>query len=833
MKILITILTVVALLFLSNSESMAQISYGGTPWTYEHKNPGTEIDHIQLRGPDVNKLIEEAKTEDAFGQPPKVGSFIDVDINMNYAGTWNILPDNRRLWRLQITSKNAQALSLVYESFDLPKGSQLFIYSPDKIQTIGAFTDQNNRDGNVWATEMIYGESLVLEYISPRPRQIDGIATNKFTNDAKIDIKHVNYIFRYANDPFRDIKNFGSSGSCNVNVNCSEGDDWQDQKKGVAKIVFNDGSYSYYCTGSLVNNTNEDGTPYFLSAYHCGGDVSTGYYGSWTYYFNYESSGCSNGSEPSSNTITGCDFVSSGPMDGGSDFLLVELDQTPPSYYNVIYNGWDRSTTSSGNGVSIHHPFGDIKKISTYTSSLQSATYNDGESTGASNACWRVYWTETDNGHGITEGGSSGSPIFKSNGLVMGTLSGGTSGCDNTSEWDLYGKFSYHWNSNGSTNTEKLEPWLDPAGSGAVSLNQYDPNNTTVTAGFASNTQTVTEGGTVNFTSTSTGPAESYSWTFEGGTPSTSTAENPSVTYSTVGTYDVSLTVSGNGSQDTHSETNYITVNTGGAGEDCAWLNDPLTGTSTYYTTDGGSGYVSGNNSYGDLSKANIFEYDGTGYVFSLGFHAAYAEGTSSTIDIAVWDAVGGSPGSLLGTKSISMSAISDNFTEAGDYYEFDFDSPVEVDGDFFAGIVLPGGSDIFALITNTDGDVSPGTAWEEWDDGTWYPYYDNNSWEIAVDHALYPEVCANITENINDELIEKFDIHPNPGSGNIVLHCKDKLTNATINIYNCIGEIILTQRNNHLKEVTLDISDYPQGMYFIRIHSDQGDALKKYQLIK
>ncbi|MDA3820928.1 MAG: PKD domain-containing protein [Candidatus Delongbacteria bacterium] len=834
MKTRLIILSAIVSFFLFNAQSLAQMSYGGKPWSYNHKNQVTEIDHIQLRSPDVNKLLQEAKTEDAHGQPPKVGIFIDVNFNMDNAGSWYILKDGRKLWRLQITSKNAQALSLIYDSFDLPKGSQLYIYSPDKIQTIGAFTEKNNADGGYFATEMIYGESLILEYISPRTKQVDGMAQKDFINEATINIKHVNYIFRYAPDPYRKEKDFGSSGDCNVNVNCSEGDDWQEQKKGVARILFNDGSYSYYCTGTLVNNTNEDGTPYFLSAHHCGGDVNTGYYDSWTYDFNYESSDCSNGtSEPSSNTITGCDFVSSGPMDGGSDFLLVELNQTPPSNYNVIYNGWDRSTTSSGNGVSIHHPSGDIKKISTYTSSLQIATYNDGESTGASNACWKVYWTATTSGHGITEGGSSGSPIFKSNGLVMGTLSGGTSGCGNTSGWDLYGKFSYHWNSNGSDNTEKLEPWLDPAGSGAVLLNLYDPNNITVTAGFTSNTQTVTEGGTVNFSSTSTGPVESYAWSFEGGTPSTSTAENPSVTYNTAGTYNVSLTVSGNGSQDTHTETDYITVNSGGTGEDCTWLNEPLTGTPTYYETDGGSGYVSGTNSYGDLSKTNYFEHSGVGYVFTLGFHAAYAEGTSSTIEIAVWDDAGGSPGSLLGSKSISMSAISDNFTEAGEYFEFPFDSPIEIDGDFFAGIVLPEGGDIFALLTNTDGDSSPGTAWEEWSDGSWYPYYDANSWELAVDHAIYPEVCTNLSETISSSVIKKFQLFPNPGSGNLIIHCKEKLTDATVSVYNYLGETMLTQRIDHVKEVNLDISDYPQGMYFIRIHSEKGDYQKKYQLIK
>ncbi|MGM0649692.1 MAG: T9SS type A sorting domain-containing protein [Bacteroidota bacterium] len=835
MKTIYIFLLVVILSFLTGFQVFSQISYGGKPWTYEHKNPDTEIDHIQLRGPDMVQLRKKAIQNEENGLPPVIGKLIDVDINMDNAGSWDILKDGRRLWRLKITSENAQALSLIYEAFDLPHGSRLFIYSPDKVQTLGAYNHKNIASGTYFSTEMIYGESLILEYISPRPRQIDGIANKEFVNKAEINIKHVNYIFRYAPDPYRETKDFGASDPCQVNINCSEGDNWQNQKKGVARILYYDGSYSYYCTGTLVNNTNEDGTPYFLSAYHCGGDVSTSYYSSWNYYFNYESSGCSNGiSEPSPNTITGCDYISSAPLDGGSDFLLVELNQTPPSNYNVVYNGWDRSTVSSGNGVSIHHPSGDIKKISTYVSSLQTDTYN--ESVGASNAHWRVYWSETNNGHGVTEAGSSGSPIFNSDGFVTGTLSGGTAACDNTGGYDLYGKFSYHWDNNGSSNDDKLQPWLDPAGTGTTSLNFYDPDNTGVNADFTANTQSITEGETVSFTSTSSGFVDSYNWTFDGGTPSSSTDENPVITYNTAGTYDVSLSVSGGGDSDSHTETNYITANPQeGTGEDCTWLNEPLTGTPTVYLTDGESGYISGNNSFGDLAKSNYFEHTGTGYVFNLGFDLAHAEGTSSTIEIAVWDEVGGSPGTTLASREIAMSTITNNFSEQGDYFEFSFDDPVEVDGDFFAGIVLPQDGDIIALMTNTDGDVSPGTAWEEWDDGSWYPYYDENSWEggINVDHAIYPEVCASINDMIEDKTTRPVQVYPNPTNGTIKLSTKTGLTDASLTIYNSLGKKIKERNITNTKQIEINLRNNPQGLYFINIRSEEGNFTEKVQLIK
>ena len=60
----------------------------------------------------------------------------------------------------------------------------------------------------------------------------------------------------------------------------------------------------------------------------------------------------------------------------GSDFTLVELNSNIPNSYNAFYAGWDRSNTAPTNGVSIHHPAGSAKKISTYSSNLTSDTYN-------------------------------------------------------------------------------------------------------------------------------------------------------------------------------------------------------------------------------------------------------------------------------------------------------------------------------------------------------------------------------------------------------------------------------------------------------------------------
>ena len=135
---------------------------------------------------------------------------------------------------------------------------------------------------------------------------------------------------------------------------------------------------------------------------------------------------------------------------GDPDFFLVELNSDPD--FNPFFSGWNRSNTAATSGVSIHHPSGDIMKISTYTNTLSSAS---GLGFGNDNTThWRVFWSETPNGHGVTEGGSSGSPIFNQNGLLTGVLTGGSSFCTATNQSDIYGKIWHAWDQVGNSNSE-------------------------------------------------------------------------------------------------------------------------------------------------------------------------------------------------------------------------------------------------------------------------------------------------------------------------------------------------------------------------------------------
>ena len=116
--------------------------------------------------------------------------------------------------------------------------------------------------------------------------------------------------------------------------------------------------------------------------------------------------------------------------------------------------------------------------------------------------------------------------------------------------------------------------------------------NLNLTANFTASATNVSLGQSINFTDTSEGMVSSWSWTFEGATPSTSTAQNPTgITYNTPGDYDVTLTVTGPGGTQTVTKENYIHV-----AESILMQNGTVTTCSGIFYDSGGPDSNYGNN---------------------------------------------------------------------------------------------------------------------------------------------------------------------------------------------------------------------------------------------
>jgi hypothetical protein len=450
----------IAAVLLLSSALQAQTNCGGQPLSQVHNLSSAEVEFAVMPAFDLARIAAEDAEDEKMGNYPKIGRVLPVGIALNDSQGWEELSDGGRIWRQGIYSAGAIALSVQFENFAIPAGAKLYIYSKDGQHQLGGYTSRNNHPSGIFSTQLIPSNEVIVEYYEPAAVR----------NQGHFTIAGVLHAYRMVAEAesLDSDRDFGDSEACQVNVNCTEGNNWQDEKRGVVRILVFEGQFAGWCSGSLVNNTSLDCSPYILTALHCGENASTSNMNQWVFYFNYEASGCNspnNESQIPNNTLTGCARIADsddGGGNNGSDFLLVLLNNNVPSNFNAYYNGWRSNNVTSASGVSIHHPSGDIKKISTYTSNLVSSSWGS-----ANGSHWTVTWTGTANGHGVTEGGSSGSPIFDNQGHIIGTLTGGSSFCNFPNSPDLYGKMSYHWSSNPG---DDLRDFLDPGNTGLTTL---------------------------------------------------------------------------------------------------------------------------------------------------------------------------------------------------------------------------------------------------------------------------------------------------------------------------------------------------------------------------
>lgn len=545
----------------------AQQSDPSIPYSWQRTDLKEQVPVMHFAKPDVEQLLREDDQDMSEGKAFRVGVTLSASLDLQNSGLWELLPDGSALWRIKLEAADAYALSLTYTSFRLPEGASVYIYNEGRNHVIGPYTTADNPDGDLYATPIVNGSYITIEYNQPA-----GVS-----GDVELIISNLVYYYKKQAVFNTQTKDFGDSGSCEVNVNCSEGNNWQDEKRGVARILFKEGANYYFCSGSMMNNTAQDCTPYFLTAQHCGTAASHADMRQWIFYFNYEASGCSDpGSEGTlaSKTVTGCvKLAASGTISDvqKSDFLLVLLKNRPSATFNAYLNGWNRNNTASGSGVGIHHPAGDIKKISTYTSSLSSTTWD-----GTSGSHWRVIWDNTSNGHGVTEEGSSGSPLFNNSGLVVGDLSGGSSFCNSPNSPDSYGKFYYSWDQCGTTNDKRLKPWLDRTSAGSATLTGKENTCTAAslpTIEFSADNVWPAINQTVTLTDATTGGPFYWQWQM---TPTTYTyvngtnmySQNPQVQFTATGTYTVTLYAGNIAGYNYKNKTSYIHVGNVGVEEE-------------------------------------------------------------------------------------------------------------------------------------------------------------------------------------------------------------------------------------------------------------------------
>ena len=458
----------------------------------------------------------------------------------------------------QVTSPEARALRVGLVAARMAPGTEIRFAGSARMDTVyGPFSaaDVKPMAGIYWSP-VLEGDTATIEVF---------VAPGASPAELALAIAQVSHLFASPADGDVEMQ-AKAAGFCEVDLICRSASDAALASVGraVARMTFSDGvsGGQFLCTGTLLNPASGPLTPYFYGANHC---ISTQASASTlvTHWF-YDATGCGSG-------VVGSSYVQ---VPGGatllyaneaSDVLLLRLNNSPPG--GAIYAGWDATTLASGTALTaVHHPAGDLKKVSLGTMG------GFGSYPGLSGSFIIARWNAI--ATGVTEGGSSGSGIFtgsaSSDYRLRGGLLGGPSSCTAASA-DLYDNYSRLDQAYSS-----LAGFLNPGGSGGTCTYSLAPTNASVGSGAASGSFTVTAAAGCTWSATSNASWLTSAASGNGnGTASYSVAANTGSTPRT-GT----LTVGGQSFVVTQAATNAsssgnLLANAGFESGDTAWTQVP------------------------------------------------------------------------------------------------------------------------------------------------------------------------------------------------------------------------------------------------------------------
>ncbi len=825
----------VSAMVIGASTSFSQIQEGGKPLSMAKKIAGEhdpfldEFAAVNFQSLDMNVVNAEDALASEKDKPYRIGVLRHLNISPETHGTWITLADGTRVWRLKITSRGAKTLALNFSSkVMIPEGGKLFAYNKTKTHIVGAFGSET--DG-FEAMQVVEGDEITLEYAAP----------GYVSQLPVIQIENVSHNYRGFEDFFTGLEAHAiaqeKAESCQVDVACvPESTGWTNEINATVHFTFNDGSGTFVCSGATVNNTGSSAgvcKPYILTAWHCGErQSSASSLAQWTWYWKYQKASCATGAANASNTgapynvtMTGGTLRASsgnGTLNNppttnevaGSDFYLAELNSLPPASYNVYYAGWDRSNTAATSGKGIHHPAGSAKKISTYTTSLASSTYNGG----APNGHWRVIWAATTNGHGVTEGGSSGSPIFNQNHQVVGQLSGGSSFCNATSQPDLYGKMFTNWDQCGTAANAQLKPWLDPSNTGVTSLAGVAAPCTATTpvapvANFSANATAISVGTTVQFTDLSTGAPSSWAWTvspatgwsYAGGTSATS--QNPQITFTTAGSYTITLVATNAQGNDSEVKNAYIVVTTASA---------PCTATAVQ-TCGAGEEYIK------IVTMNTINNTTGCGQYSNTNIQTTVTKGLSYTMTVSPH---------IVGNAAATTMYQGD---EIGVWVDYNNNLTFET-GERVGTYISPTNTGLPTFNITIPATAITGTVWmrvrivyadvanggQAMDPCGSAPFGETEDYKLVIQ--------ANTDASLEDQNpFEHVAVYPNPSTDviNTDLSAYSE-QDITVELLDVSGKVLATQKNVAGTIVAFSVTDYAKGLYQVRISTANSSAIKR-----
>ncbi|HJU40030.1 MAG TPA: trypsin-like peptidase domain-containing protein [Tahibacter sp.] len=413
---------------------VVELAKSGTVGSAKFAAEGPVYPLVQLDAPSYEQskaFSDDRRRALGLGKPLAIGfprdttkATVDLD-----SLKWQTLADGSRAAHLSIGSDGAVAL----------RAAIAFDANGRAANTAGLTLRFRGGNGQVFEqagselaadelnwSPVVAGDAMTVEIV---------LAANARAGGMRLSVPQVSHLDIEPTASVRDIaKGIGDSDWCENDVACrgNPSAGFLEASRSVARMTYVQGGKSWLCTGALLNNSFSPKKHLFWTAAHCISAASVAR--TLQTYWSMQYAACGSTTLHSAyTTLTGGANLRHANVQ--RDTSLLELRSAPPA--NAFYAGWNSAAISSTGGAieGIHHPSGDVKK------------YSLGRVTGLNTSLdgrgpfYRVVWSD-----GVTEGGSSGSPLFTVSGSgsyqLRGGLYGGTSFCSAQSDPDGYSRFA-------------------------------------------------------------------------------------------------------------------------------------------------------------------------------------------------------------------------------------------------------------------------------------------------------------------------------------------------------------------------------------------------------
>ena len=328
------------------------------------------------------------------------------------AGTWETTSEGVRVWRMAIRSPGSRGLRVEFDNFAVGDGR---VWLHNGTQSAGPYTGRGVFNDGHFFSGAVFSESAILEY---EPAADAGAEL-----EPPFEVRSIVHQVRTPLDATVGAKD--PADFCELDASCYP--EWKPAMSSVGQISFVEDGVEALCSGSLLATRDNSLKPYFLTAGHCIHDEAAAR--TVQTYWTYQTSAC--GATPpasrdsSAKSTLGAHLISSASLANG-DYSVILLQDVPSG---VTFAGWDPGGPAVGADlVGIHHPSGSWKRISfgARTGDASALVGANGDKAPAADYYQVAYAL------GRIEHGSSGSPLFSSPGVIVGSLSYGEVNDDGT-----------------------------------------------------------------------------------------------------------------------------------------------------------------------------------------------------------------------------------------------------------------------------------------------------------------------------------------------------------------------------------------------------------------